>query len=275
MIIGIFGFEEGTKQVLDFFKDKGFSLIDLNDDSFNFNRLLCSFNIKYALYNFKSSDAIRTYKTRKDFFMIGLEDLNGNFSSHDVFELCDFIIKYPKSIDELKSKLNLLYSEIRRRYTKRFRLDWDDYFLKMTFLVAERSTCIRHHVGAIAVKDRQILSTGYNGAPRNTRDCTELGCLRDQLKISSGTHQEICRAVHAEQNAIIQAANHGVNLEGATLYCTHSPCIICARMIVNAKFKRIVAVCSYPDNNTFGLFKEAGIDFQIKDMPDAQIRFLL
>ncbi len=160
-----------------------------------------------------------------------------------------------------------LYSELRRIYSKRTRLDWDDYFLKLTMLVAERSTCIRRHVGAVAVKDRQVLSTGYNGAPTKTKDCLTLGCLRDELKIKSGEHQEICRAVHAEQNAIIQAANHGVKLDGATLYCTHSPCFICAKMIVNAKFKRVVVMENYPDKNSLKLFKEAHIKYEVKDKP--------
>lgn len=274
VIIGIFGFEEGTKRILDFFKNNGFSLINLNDDSFDINKL-CSSNVKHVLYNFESADAIKKYHERKDFFMIGVEDLNGKLEPSEIFDLCDFIVRYTSSDENFKSKLRMLYSEIRRRYTKRFRPDWDDYFLKMVLLVAERSTCIRHHVGAIAVKDRQILSTGYNGAPRNTRDCIELGCLRDQLGVLSAHNQEVCRAVHAEQNVIIQAANHGVNLDGATLYCTHSPCILCAKMIVNANFKRVVVIHTYPDKNTLELFKEAGIDFQIKKMPDTEIRFML
>lgn len=142
------------------------------------------------------------------------------------------------------------------------RLDWDEYFLKMAYLVAERSTCLRHHVGAILVKDRHVLTTGYNGAAKNIKDCTILGCLRDQLQIKSGERHEICRAIHAEQNAIIQAGVHGIRISGSTLYCTHSPCIICAKMIVNAGIERVVVGRDYPDSFKLSqnLFDEAHID---------------
>ena len=110
----------------------------------------------------------------------------------------------------------------------------DEYFLKIASVAAERSTCRRHHVGAVAVKDKHILATGYNGAPSGFKDCLELGCLRDEMKISSAQNPEICRGVHAEQNVIIQASLHGVSLEGSTIYCTHTPCRQCAKMLVNA-----------------------------------------
>ena len=110
------------------------------------------------------------------------------------------------------------------------RPDIDEYFLKVAAVVAERSTCRRHHVGAVAVADKHILATGYNGAPAGLADCLELGCLRDEQGIPSGTRHEICRAIHAEQNVIIQAALHGVSIGGATVYCTHTPCILCAKM---------------------------------------------
>jgi len=115
-----------------------------------------------------------------------------------------------------------------------------EYFLKIASVVAERSTCVRHHVGAVAVRDKHILSTGYNGAAAGMKDCLELGCLRNELKIESGTRHEICRAIHAEQNVIIQAALHGVSLEGSTIYATHSPCILCAKMLANARIKKFV-----------------------------------
>ena len=118
------------------------------------------------------------------------------------------------------------------------RISIDEYFLKIALVVAERSTCVRHHVGAVAVRDKHILATGYNGAASGLKDCLELGCLRDQNGIASGTHHEICRAIHAEQNVIIQSSLHGVSLSGATVYCTHTPCIICAKMLVNSKIKR-------------------------------------
>ena len=141
----------------------------------------------------------------------------------------------------------------------------DKYFLELAFKVAERSTCRRRHIGAILVKDKHILSTGYNGACSGVKDCLELGCLKDQLKIPSGQGQEICRAVHAEQNAVIQAGLHGSSTEGATMYCTHSPCAICAKIMVNAKIKRCVCSIIYSEETYKELFKEAGVEFvQIK-----------
>jgi len=150
----------------------------------------------------------------------------------------------------------------------------DEYFLKIALVVAERSTCRRHHVGAVAARDKHILSTGYNGAPAGARDCLELGCLRDELKIPSGTRHEICRGIHAEQNAIIQASLHGVSLEGSTIYCTHSPCVLCAKMLVNAKIKRYVTFGKYSDDSFIKLFQEAGIEFDIKVRPSATIGYL-
>ena len=150
----------------------------------------------------------------------------------------------------------------------------DDYFLKIASVVAERSTCRRHHVGAVASRDKHILATGYNGAPAGQKDCLKLGCLRDEQNIESGTRHEICRAIHAEQNVIIQAALHGVNLEGATIYCTHSPCVLCAKMLVNARIKRFVTFGSYSDNSFIDLFKEAGVTFELHQKPSSQITYL-
>ena len=154
------------------------------------------------------------------------------------------------------------------------RLSIDEYFLKIASVVAERSTCRRHHVGAVAVRDKHILATGYNGAPSGFPDCLELGCLRDEMNIPSGTRQEICRGIHAEQNVIVQATLHGVSLEGSTIYCTHTPCIVCARMLVNAKIKRFVSFGRYNDNAFVDLFREAGIKVDIKDRPSSQISYL-
>jgi len=154
------------------------------------------------------------------------------------------------------------------------RPDSDEYFLKIASVVAERSTCRRHHVGAVAVKNKHILATGYNGAPSGLKDCLELGCLRDELDIPSGTRQEICRGIHAEQNVIIQATLHGVNLEGSTIYATHTPCILCAKMLVNAKIKRFVSFGKYDDNAFVDLFKEAGIEVDIKKRPSSRISYL-
>ena len=151
------------------------------------------------------------------------------------------------------------------------RPSWDEYFMKLAWLVAERSTCVRHHVGAVIVRDKRILTTGYNGAASGIKDCLELGCLRNALNIPSGTRHEICRAIHAEQNAIIQAGTHGININGGTLYCTHSPCILCAKMIANAKIKRVVMSIEYPDETFKELFKEAGIEYVSMPIPDLTI----
>ena len=150
----------------------------------------------------------------------------------------------------------------------------DEYFLKIASVVAERSTCRRHHVGAVAVKDKHILSTGYNGAAAGSKDCLELGCLRNELNIPSGERHEICRGIHAEQNAIIQASLHGVSLEGSTIYCTHTPCILCAKMLVNARIKRFVTFGSYNDSTFVELFKEAGIEVENQERPPSQVSFL-
>ncbi len=141
----------------------------------------------------------------------------------------------------------------------------------MTYLVAERSTCLRHHVGSVIVRDRQILTTGYNGAARHIKDCMELGCLRDEKGIRSGERHEICRAIHAEQNAIIQAGLHGIDISGSTIYCTHSPCILCAKMIVNARIKRFVTSGKYIDKTFKALFKEAGIKHESMALPRLKI----
>ena len=154
------------------------------------------------------------------------------------------------------------------------RPDLDEYFLKIASVVGERSTCRRHHMGAIAVRDKHILATGYNGAAAGLKDCLELGCLRDELGIPSGTRHEICRAIHAEQNVIIQAALHGVSLEGATVYCTHTPCILCAKMMVNARIARSVSFGKYSDDQFIALFKEAGIQVDILPRPPELITFM-
>jgi len=154
------------------------------------------------------------------------------------------------------------------------RPDIDQYFLKIALVVAERSTCRRHHMGAVAVKDKHILTTGFNGAASGLKDCLELGCLRDEMNIPSGERQEICRGIHAEQNIIIQAALHGVSLEGSTIYCTHTPCVLCAKMLVNARIKRFVSFNKYRDIAFIDLFKEAGIEVDIKKRPPLQIHYL-
>jgi len=154
------------------------------------------------------------------------------------------------------------------------RPDADEYFLKIASVVAERSTCRRHHVGAVSVRDKHILATGYNGAPSGSKDCLELGCLRNELNIPSGERHEICRGIHAEQNVIIQAALHGVSLEGSTIYATHTPCILCAKMLVNARIKRYVSFSKYNDTAFLDLFREAGIAVDTKKKPSSRIIYL-
>jgi len=154
------------------------------------------------------------------------------------------------------------------------RPDFDEYCLKIASVVAERSTCRRHHMGAIAVRDKHILTTGYSGAPAGAKDCLELGCLRDEQGIASGTRQEICRAIHAEQNVIIQAGLHGVSLEGSTVYCTHTPCVLCAKMLVNARIARFVSFGRYNDDTFIELFKEAGIKVDMREKPSSTVTFL-
>ncbi len=154
------------------------------------------------------------------------------------------------------------------------RPDIDEYFLKVASVVAERSTCRRHHIGAVAARDKHILATGYNGAPSGAKDCLELGCLRNELNIPSGERQEICRGIHAEQNVIIQAALHGVSLEGSTIYATHTPCVLCAKMLVNTRIKRYVSFGEYNDSAFIALFREAGIELDIKKRPSSRISYL-
>ena len=138
---------------------------------------------------------------------------------------------------------------------------WDEYFMEMAVLTAKRSTCLRRHVGAVIVKDRHIVATGYNGAPRGLIHCGERegGCLRQQLGVPSGEKHELCRALHAEQNAIIQAATLGQSIEGAAIYITHQPCVRCAKMIINAGISRIVVKEGYPDELSVEILKEAGL----------------
>src|SRR4030042_4920521 len=136
---------------------------------------------------------------------------------------------------------------------------WDDYFLDIVGLVAKRATCRRRSVGAALVRDRRILSTGYNGAPSGLRHCLEIGCLREQNRIPSGERHELCRGLHAEQNAIIPAARHGVGISGASIYTATFPCVICAKMIINAGIERIVYRERYDDRLSQQILREAGI----------------
>ena len=140
---------------------------------------------------------------------------------------------------------------------------WDCRFMELTETVAKWSSCYQknRHVGAVIVKDNRVMATGYNGAPAGIQSCEEKGeCLRRKLNIPSGTQHELCFAVHAEQNAVIQAAKFGININGSTLYCTHQPCVICAKIIINAGIKRVVYKEGYPDDFSMQLFKEANVE---------------
>ena len=146
------------------------------------------------------------------------------------------------------------------------RKSWDAYFLDIASLVSSRSTCLRRKVGAVLVKDNHILATGYNGAPRGLEHCLDRGCIREKNGIPSGERHEYCRGIHAEQNALIQAAVHGVSIEGSTLYCTNFPCSLCSKLIINAKIKKIVYVEGYPDDLAKELLAESDLELVKMDV---------
>lgn len=143
------------------------------------------------------------------------------------------------------------------------RPSWDEYFTEMASLVSKRSTCLRRYVGAVLVKDKRILATGYNGAPSGLKHCVEVGCLRKKLHIPSGERHELCRALHAEQNALIQASLYGISVKGSVLYSTCQPCVICAKMLINAGIKEIVILEGYPDKMAMEFLKAAGIKVRV------------
>jgi dCMP deaminase len=142
---------------------------------------------------------------------------------------------------------------------KQKRISWDEYFMQIAGLVAQRATCMRRKVGAVIVKNKRMLATGYNGAPSGMEHCLEIGCLRDRLKIPSGQRHELCRGLHAEQNAIIQASLYGISVKDGTIYITNQPCVICAKMLINAGISEIVIAGNYPDAMAMEFLKEAGL----------------
>ncbi len=166
-----------------------------------------------------------------------------------------FVILFPARTLKTKNKGEKM---------KEKRPSWDEYFMDIAELVSKRTTCLRRQVGAVAVKEKKILATGYNGAPRGIRHCSETGCLREKLGVPSGERHELCRGLHAEQNCIIQAASHGVELEGATIYVTNFPCITCAKMLINAGIKRLVyenpLKNPYADNLSVDILKESKME---------------
>jgi len=149
------------------------------------------------------------------------------------------------------------------------RPSWDQYFMDITRLVATRSSCLRRQVGAILVKDRNILATGYNGVPTGISHCESVGCLRAKLNVPSGERHELCRGLHAEQNAIIQAAKHGTTIDGAILYCTTMPCVICTKMIINAGITKVIYAEGYADELAREMLAESGIEIVLfKETPE-------
>jgi dCMP deaminase len=147
----------------------------------------------------------------------------------------------------------------RKHWTEKDRLSNDEYFMRLAHLIKMRSSCIRNQVGAVLVKNKRIIATGYNGAPKGIEHCFTRGCLREQLKVPSGERHELCIGVHAEQNAVIQSAVFGVSVSGTIIYSTHFPCVVCARMLINAEISEIVYDQGYPDDLSMQLLKESGI----------------
>jgi dCMP deaminase len=146
------------------------------------------------------------------------------------------------------------------------RPSWDEYFLEIAKLVSSRSTCLRRHVGAVFVRDKRVLTTGYNGAPGGLKHCDEVGCIREREGIPAGERHELCRGIHAEQNAMLQAAQFGISLRGSVLYCTNQPCVLCAKMLINTGVERIVVLGGYPDELSQQMLEEAGIEIIVKAM---------
>ena len=140
---------------------------------------------------------------------------------------------------------------------------WDEYFMEMAMVAAKRSTCLRRKVGAVIVKNKQILASGYNGTPMGLPHCEDVGCLREQLKVPSGKNHELCRGVHAEQNAICQAAFHGVSVRGATIYVTNQPCVVCTKMLINAGIERVVYANPYPDELAQEMMNESQMKIEV------------
>jgi len=144
--------------------------------------------------------------------------------------------------------------------TSRFRPDWDSYFMEMAKLASRRSSCLRRAVGAVLVREKRLLATGYNGVPSGVTHCEVTGCLREKLQVASGERHELCRGLHAEQNAIIQAALHGVSTKDAVLYCTTLPCIICAKMLINSGVRKVFYLDGYSDSLTEEMLAEVGLE---------------
>ena len=243
-------------------KQKGGILISIDSDPrLRYSRIL-SRNSETDNVNFE--EFLENEKRE----MISINPYQQNLSK--CIELSDFKIENNKTIEELNKKIEEICQTISlRKIEKKLpnlkeenpiqkRPSWDEYFIKMAALVAERSTCLRHNIGAVIVRNKRVLTTGYNGAAKGMQDCLTLGCRKDELNIPSGIGSEECRAIHAEQNAIIQAALHGINIEGSTLYCTTIPCRMCAKEIVNAGIKEVITYSNYEGAKGSEEFLEKG-----------------
>ena len=195
-----------------------------------------------------------------------LREYTSFFEKHDFIMCMSCGMRGPECIDGFKARnaWNYLPRHNDPKPVKKAPT-WDEYFLTMARHAATRSTCLRRNVGAVAVLDRHVLATGYNGAPSGLKHCEFTGCLREQQGVPSGERHEICRGLHAEQNVIIQAAVHGVSLKGATIYVTATPCVICAKMLINCCIKRVVCGEQYPDGMALEMLRDAGVVVEVID----------
>lgn len=246
----------GTDIVVDFLKQKGVNFKIIN----NINEI-----------NKAKKEGIRIlfvdspYIIAKESWKIDKEMMNR------MKQLSDFVII--NNVVDIHDKLNKFYNDLKKHFgiLRIERPSWDEYFMTITYLVRERATCLRRKVGAIAVKDKRILATGYNGAPMGMKHCDELGgCLRDKLNIPSGERIEISRAVHAEQNVVAQAARFGIPLDGATIYVTNFPCVTCSKILIDAGIKEIVFAEDYNDWLSKEMLKDSKIkvrQFKLKKIP--------
>lgn len=181
--------------------------------------------------------------------------------------MADLVVDNFGTKEDLRAQLRGIFDDSRRP-------KWDEYFLKMAALIAERATCHRHHVGAVIVRGKKVLTTGYNGAGKGLPDCLELGCKKNKEGIASGISSERCRGIHAEQNAIIQAANSGENIDGATLYCTHTPCMMCAKELHNAGIKEVISYQEFSgDQGAKEYLANAGVIMKTLPRPSSRIYF--
>lgn len=155
------------------------------------------------------------------------------------------------------------------------RPSWDQYFMRMAFLAASRTNCTRRKVGAVIVKDKNVLATGYNGPPSNSAHCDSAGCLRNIMDVPSGERHELCRGLHAEQNAIIQAAVHGVSIKDSVIYVTTHPCVVCAKMLINAHINEVIYADGYPDELSKLMLLDSDLNLRRFELPEEEVRMMI